>query len=120
MVYAKKKPIVIQAHQWFKNGDHPKDDCELLKDSDNITYKSEGKLVRYYRNPEINGNKPCKHCGHLMHNHGWVDTLEGGHIVCVGDWVITGFHGEHYPIKDNIFKETYETVDDLWGDLLKR
>ena len=42
-----------------------------------------------------------------MHDHGWIDTLEGGHIVCPGDWIITGVKGENYPIKDSIFKETY-------------
>jgi hypothetical protein len=45
-----------------------------------------------------------------MHSHGWIDTLEGGHIVCVGDWVITGIAGERYPCKPAIFEATYEPV----------
>jgi len=43
-----------------------------------------------------------------MHNHGWIDTLEGGHIVCPGDWIITGVKGENYPCKPDIFEATYD------------
>ena len=46
-----------------------------------------------------------------MHDHGWVDTLEGGHIVCPKDWIITGVNGEHYPCKPDIFEMTYEAVE---------
>lgn len=40
----------------------------------------------------------------------WIDTLEG-HIVCPGDWIITGVKGERYPCKPDIFKMTYEPVE---------
>ena len=30
----------------------------------------------------------------------------------VGDYIITGVHGEQYPCKPDIFKETYESVED--------
>jgi hypothetical protein len=43
-----------------------------------------------------------------MHDHGWIDTLEGGHIVCPGDWIITGVKGERYPCKPDVFAMTYE------------
>jgi hypothetical protein len=39
---------------------------------------------------------------------GWVKTLEGGHMVTPGDWIITGVKGEHYPCKPDIFAATYE------------
>jgi hypothetical protein len=32
-------------------------------------------------------------------------------IVSKGDWVIRGIRGEFYPIKNDIFKETYERVE---------
>ena len=86
----RKKPVVIEATQWDKNGDHP--------------------TVRRYRHPVVGGATPCKHCGNTMHIHGWIDTLEGGHIVCPGDWIITGVKGEHYPCKPDIFEATYEEV----------
>jgi len=50
----------------------------------------------------------CKTCYHDVDAHGWVGTLEGGHIVCPGDRIVTGIHGEKYPIKPSIFAESYE------------
>jgi len=87
----RKKPVVIEAVQWFQNGDHPE--------------------VRYYRHPSIPGTEWCANCNRMFHDHGWIDTLEGGHIVCVGDWIITGVKKEHYPCKPDIFEATYEPVE---------
>lgn len=113
----RKKPVVIDATQWFKNGDHPDDACKMVCPSPGSTtqfkpFLSEGRVVRYYRTPDLDGDKMCGQCGNVMHDHGWIDTLEGGHIVCPGDWIITGVKGEFYPVKDAIFRETYEKVED--------
>ena len=116
----RKKPVVIEATRWFKNGDHPQDhqpfECasqptEQDRDRYNEYLQTEGKVVRYYRTPDLDGQTACKHCGQIMHNHGWIDTLEGGHIVCPGDWIITGVKGEHYPCKPDIFEQTYEAAE---------
>lgn len=40
----RKKPVVIEATQWFKNGDHPDDNPDQPG--------WEGKVVRYFRRPE--------------------------------------------------------------------
>ena len=40
-----------------------------------------------------------------------IHTLEGYHIISPGDWIIKGIKGEFYPIKNDIFLETYEKVD---------
>jgi len=88
----RKKPIIIEATQWLRhNDDRPEDET-----------------VRYYRHPEHNGRDLCPHCGKILHIHGWIDTLEGGHIVCPGDYIITGIKGEVYPCKPDIFKEYEE------------
>ena len=100
----RKKPIEVEAHQWYQNGDHPLDEYERGT-------VNEGKLVRRYRTPDMDGQAVCEYCGYLMHDHGWIDTLEGGHIVCPGDWIITGIAGEHYPCKSDIFEQTYETPE---------
>lgn len=108
----RKKPIVIEATRWNKNGDHPLDNVmRPFEDTGKIpTEPREGEVVRYFRHPQVDGGIFCKHCGHTMHLHGWIDTLEGGHIVCPGDWIITGIQGEHYPCKPDIFEATYEPV----------
>jgi hypothetical protein len=119
----RKKPVVIEATPWFKNGDHPEDyadDHQGLEGGELRTFTGderkakgwEGSVVRYYRTPAMDGGQPCKHCGQLMQDHGWIDTLEGGHIVCPGDYVITGVKGERYPCKPDIFAATYEPAGD--------
>jgi len=107
-----KKPVVVEVTQWFKNGDHPQDGTEKFSSGEFAGQLYEGKVVRYYRTPNMDGLNECKHCGRIMNEHGWIDTLEGGHIVCPGDWIITGVAGEHYPCKPDIFQATYEAVID--------
>lgn len=111
MAMFRKKPVVIEATQWFKNGDHPLDNCALFDMPNYTQAKGEGRVVRYFRTPTVDGEFECKHCGKSMHAHGWIDTLEGGHIVCPGDWVITGVKGERCPCKPDIFAATYEAVE---------
>jgi hypothetical protein len=78
----RKKPVEIEAIQWFKLGDHP----AVMRFRDDIS-----------------------------ESIGYIETLEGGHIVNRGDWIITGVKGEHYPVKSDIFQATYEPVEDLDG-----
>lgn len=122
MMKYRKRPVVIEATQWFKNGDHPDDYSE-----DHIGFEDgmprvftpvfrremgwEGGLVRYYRVPGEDGARVCKLCTKTMFYHGWIDTLEGGHVVCPGDWIITGVKGERYPCKPDVFAATYEPVE---------
>jgi len=70
----RKKPVVVDAIQWHKNGDHPE--------------------VKPYGG-----------------NFGWIDTLEGGHVVTPGDYIIEGVKGEFYPCKPDIFELTYEPLN---------
>ena len=118
-----KRPVTITADRWFRNGDHPDDYAKPVQGFERgrpITYSPqhqrlndwEGQVVRYFRHPDKVFAAPtaCKHCGNPMHYHGWVDTLEGGHTVCPGDWVITGVAGERDPVKPDIFEATYDPV----------
>lgn len=41
-----------------------------------------------------------------------VNTLEGTIHASAGDYIITGVNGERYPCKPDIFKKTYEPVED--------
>jgi len=108
----RKKPVVIEACQWFKSGDHPEDNRDTFTDSDTgKPFLGEGKIVRYFRRPDISGEAPCSECAIRFHEHGWIDTLEDGHRVCPGDWIITSIKGEKYPCKPDIFEVTYEPVN---------
>lgn len=87
----RKKPVVIEAEQWWQ-------------DWDNVVEQHTGIAL-----PE--GQKICGHCDDKIGHHGWINTLEGGHIVCPGDWIITGIAGEKYPCKPDIFEATYDAVE---------
>ena len=91
MARYRKLPIVIEAEQWFALRGHPGN-----------------QIVRPYRRPDVSGECTCARCGIRMAEHGWIDTLEGGHTVCPGDWIIKGVAGEYYPCKPAIFAATYE------------
>ena len=83
MAQYRKKPVVIEATQWFKMGDHPA-------------------VVTPPKFPSVDEA--------MLNTCGWIKTLEGGHIVTPGDWIITGVQGEHYPCKPDIFEMTYEAA----------
>ena len=40
----------------------------------------------------------------------FINTLEGRMNAAPGDWIIRGVQGEVYPVKPDIFEETYEPV----------
>jgi len=75
-----RKTATIEATQWFKMGDHP----AVVMESAPNRYADEGIP--------------------------WCPTMEGGHIVTPGDWIATGIKGEHWPIKPDVFAETYTPV----------
>lgn len=111
MAKYRKKSIVVEATQWFCNGDHPQDESKgIIPDDGPQPFLSEGEVVRRYRSPHGLKCINC-HCETPAHDHGWIDTLEGGYIVCPGDFIITGVKGERYPCKPDIFKETYDSLE---------
>lgn len=40
-----------------------------------------------------------------------IKTLEGRMIAKPGDWIIRGVAGEYYPVRDDIFRTTYELYE---------
>ena len=103
----RKKPVIIDAEQWF-GVIYDREAGHGIEPDDFPIYHLN---VGYYRTPECDGQNSCQHCGKIMHYHGWIDTLEGGHVVCPGDWIITGVKNEQYPCKPDIFAMTYERVE---------
>lgn len=41
-----------------------------------------------------------------------IETLEGDMKASKGDWIIRGVKGEFYPVRGDIFAETYEKIQD--------
>ena len=41
-----------------------------------------------------------------------IETLEGIMHASIGDFIITGVHGEQYPCKPDIFYETYDFIEE--------
>lgn len=100
----RKKPVIISAFQWF-----PKLPHKVYTDSMNIKYRiweggvyelSEGQLY----DKGLRFVKPVK--SQIV-----VETLEGRYEVTPGDWIVTGIKGEIYPVKPDIFEQTYERLN---------
>lgn len=59
------------------------------------------------------GSKPgCWNLKDKPHIH----TLEGIHYASATDWIARGVKGEFWPIKDEIFRLTYEKADETVSD----
>lgn len=89
MAKYRKKPVVIEATQYFP--DNTTDIVGLIYTlgEDGVDYGS-----------GIPGVSVS------------IKTLEGRMKVSVGDWIITGVNGEIYPCKPDIFAKTYEPVSE--------
>jgi len=92
MAKYRKKPVVVDAEQWFPD-----------KPVEGVIPLTEAPMV----NPVL-----IAETGYRPEQLGYIRTLEGGHIVSPGDWIITGVKGEKYPCKPDIFEATYERVDE--------
>jgi hypothetical protein len=80
-----RKTALVEATQWHKMGDH-----------EAVTEVPDHVLA--YMTPK--------------EDRGWIETLEGGHIVTPGDWIAgPGAKGEFWPIKPDVFAATYEPAE---------
>ena len=102
----RKKPVVIEAQQWFEPG-HEQHDSSMLADRKGNQvnppdYRQTGDLYLGLRGGLPNVGGPDVYM---------IRTLEGNMRVSQGDWIITGIQGEKYACKPDIFEQTYEPVD---------
>lgn len=91
----RKKPVEIHAVQW-DGGKHP----DLIVNTDD--------LDQFMRTGD------GKYRLLVPAGHGLIMTLEGPHIVSPGDYIVTGVAGEKYPVKPDIFHQTYDCFE--WTD----
>lgn len=108
MAKYRKKPVVIEAVQWNGWGDDNSDVVEIPCDNRCPFYNADTSecaddVVCSPKHPLLY-DKSVKHFGYVY-------TLEGGHVVTQGDYIITGVRGEKYPCKPDIFEITYERAD---------
>lgn len=94
----RKRPIVVEAVQWFKDGDHPA--VKAFAKGHTGLYVTESWQQNYRERGFPYGVDYV------------IETLQGRMRVSPSDWIITGVRGEVYPVKDDIFRATYESVDD--------
>ena len=103
MAKYRKKPVIVGAEQWFKNGDHPK--------------------VKPYNisNLRMGGYDLCGSydCNESMYSHGQMNAPKAGgyYRICPNDWIVTELVEypvipKRYPIKPDIFEQTYEKVEE--------
>lgn len=116
-----RKDAILEAHQWFKNGDHPLDYINprlgsVVGGPTHFTpeqckaHDYEGELVRRFRRPDVPGNSICLSCGTEMNKHGFLDFTALGKTVCPGDWVITYRNGQHSVRRARDFLKVYEEI----------
>lgn len=87
---ARKKPLVIDAIQWFKHGDHPE------------VYQYPEKIFETF--------KSYRECGFIRTLE---DSTTSVHHVVPGNWIMgPGVGGEFWAIQDDIFKKTYEIISE--------
>lgn len=79
----RKKPVVVDAVQWTGNN-------------------------RQEINNFVGGGSSLGYIKEDGQNLFEIVTLEGTMAASPGDWIIKGVQGERYPVKDDIFHETYE------------
>jgi len=104
-----EKTVIIEAHQWFKNGDHPLDNYFPKESPDQ---EKEGEIVKFFRRKGLLGSALCIKCGKDYQHHGLVETLGGDYKVCPGDWIITDEKGESYYCESDIFEQNYDLVEE--------
>lgn len=84
----RKKPVEIEAFQWgVRNEPHKY-------------------VPAWLGEAALNGHVRVKADKTLE-----IETLVGILTASLGDWIVRGVRGELYPVKPDIFKETYEAVD---------
>lgn len=104
------RPIVIDAIQWFKNGDHPLDRCQTLM-INGKPILDDGEIVRRFYGLYAEHIGQCMTCGRAYNDHGCVNTGKDDVTVCPGDWIVPTLDGFYEPIKPEMFDKLYESYE---------
>lgn len=108
----RRKPAVVEAIQWFRNGDHPFDDSTPVDTAGPSTTLTEGKVVKFFRRLHVPGDRICSECGNVMHKHGLIMGLnEEEEIVHPGDYILTHTQGYFYRRAAKDFEALFEPYE---------
>jgi hypothetical protein len=97
------KPRPLNCHQWFKNGDHPRDASTMVYAAGQEPFLSEGLVVRRFNHPALASEDVCPKCNKTFGEHGWIDQPKAHTRVCPGDWVCTFIDNVEVDTKNNYF-----------------
>ena len=117
MAKYRKKPPVVEAHRWRKNGDHPDDGEGVFPPGSKFAgQRLEGKVVRYFRHPKVPVDAICGDCKQSFHVHGWIDQPGEGQAVCPGDYILTEANGvssrpKYAAVHQKEFELEYEKIE---------
>lgn len=101
MTQYRKKPVVIEAHQFVGTDESFMNiRAFILEGGGTVTTVSSPVYT------DVQGVQTLSAYEELI----GIVTLEGTMTVSNGDWVIKGVQGEFYPCKPEIFEATYEKV----------
>jgi hypothetical protein len=100
------RPLVVEAHQWFTNGDHPLDRCKTLMINGKPVL-DDGKIVRRFYGMYAEHIGQCMKCERAYNDHGKVNTGTNDVTVCPGDWIVPTLDGFYEPIKPEMFEKLY-------------
>lgn len=104
------KRHILEAYTWTKNGSHPDDGNDRFTEGRFIGEKIEGKVVRYFRDPELQGGEICEHCKCTMHEHGLLDDAILTTTVCPGDVIVTMKDGTYRSFSPSIFSGLFVVI----------
>jgi len=88
----RKKPVVITAVRW--TGDN----------AEELRHFTGGRFETINPLDLDEGSEMTAQVFDVLHNT-WVSMR-------TGDWIVRGVKGEFYPVRDDVFRETYEPVDE--------
>ncbi len=89
MPHFKKKPVVVEAHRYNGSSSMHKAFADWIAGGE-------------FKAPAVQTRDMTPM---------FIDTLEGVMTASPGDYIIKGVEGEFYPCKPDIFKATYEEVE---------
>jgi hypothetical protein len=82
-------------------------DALLFKTNNEADDKNMNEIVKWVNQGKSSNERHAWHNGTSI----FIQTLEGTMAANVGDWIIQGIQGEHYPCRGDIFEKTYELAE---------